>query len=254
MPKQINIDYALFEKKAKKLAKQLGKNEPIFVKQQTGLLARDAAKFTPPFATYPNSKGTSIGTRADKLMGEWAIRNDIAQIVTRKSDEDIQEAVRIWGVRRIEYGGGFLIALGIINSVSKLRGWHNSQQNARNRTRPLQGRERYWCSESVFEAYVKMEQQKVGIAKASFSNAAVSLGAKGSVPKWIRANHGRAIGMGIIAPDGKGTKGVITAAAGGLFHTGRAVPKIMRDRLIKAVKRAEYVARKSVKDSNFKLV
>ena len=44
----IEIDASVFEQKARLLAKKLGKNESEFIKNQTGLLAREVAKMTPP--------------------------------------------------------------------------------------------------------------------------------------------------------------------------------------------------------------
>lgn len=248
------IDYSVFVKRAKKLARKLGKDEPEFIKQQTAILGREGAKYTPPFAGFPKPNSASVGTKADHKIGLWAVWMDIKQIVSIKDDDVIQKAKKSWGNGPIEYGNGFVIAKGVIDSVGELKTWHGSQQNARNRTRPLSGPERYWCPNSVFEAYAKSEQEKVGIAKAAFVKASLQLGAKGQIPAWVNKNLAIASGSGSVAPSKKGTKGEITSRAGGLFHTERFIPEIMRNRLVKAVKRGEFLMKKAAKDSSFKVV
>lgn len=248
------IDYSVFVKRAKKLARKLGKDEPEFVKQQTALLAREGAKYTPPFAGFPKPRSSSIGTKADQKIGMWAVWSDIKQIVSIKDDDVIEKAKKSWGNRPIEYGSGFIIAKGVIDSVGDLRAWHNSQQNGRGRTQPLMGPQRYWCSNSVFESYAKSEQENVGIAKAAFVKASKQLGGKGQVPAWVTKNLDKAFGSGVMMKDGRGTKGEVTSRAGGVFHTTRFLPDIMKDRLVKAVKRGEFLMKKAAKDSKFKVV
>ena len=107
---------------------------------------------------------------------------------------------------------------------------------------------------TVFTAYVKEEQKKAGIAKASFAKASIALGAKGAVPAWVKKHMGTVSGSGQLLRESKGSKGVITGRAGGLFHTKKNVPTLMKNRLIKAVKRGEFLMKKAAKDSNFKVV
>lgn len=248
------IDYAVFEKRAKKLARNLGKDEPVFVKQQSALLAREAAKYTPPFAGFPNKNSSSIGTKADGKAGKFAVYRDIEQIVSVKDEDVIQQAKASWGDRPIEYGNGFIIALGVIDNVSALRRWHGTQQNSRNRTSPLRGPQRYWTSQAVLDTYALQEQEKVGIAKAAFAKASLQLGGKGKIPAWVSKNISKASGSGVMMKDGKGTKGEISSRAGGLFHTRNFLPTLMKNRLKKAVLRGEFLLKKAAKDSRFKVV
>ena len=86
------FDDTVFQQRAAALARNLGKDEFEFVKQQTGLLAREVARHTPPFAVFPSGGGTSLGTRADKVQGEWAVYIDVKWICTIKSAAEIAEA------------------------------------------------------------------------------------------------------------------------------------------------------------------
>ena len=251
--KDIDIDDSVFQQKARLLARKLGKDEKEFIKQQTGILAREVAKFTPPFDTFPNNKGTAIGKKADEKMGKWAVYIDIKWICTIKPANVIAKAKQSWGSGPIIYGGK-TISKGVIDDVGSLRAWHNANQRANNRTKALKGPMRYWVSDTVFAAYVKEEQKKVGIAKAAFAKASVALGAKGAVPAWVKKHMGIVSGTGTVQKDTKGSKGIITGRAGGLFHTISKLPAIRKNRLIKAVKRGEFLMRKAAKDSNFKVV
>lgn len=254
MPKKdFTIDYSAFEKRAKALARKLGKDEKEFIRQQTGILAREVAKFTPPFASFPSHKGNTIGKKADETQGKWAVYMDIKWICTIKPADVIAKAKQSWGSSPIIYGGK-TIAKGVIDNTGSLKAWHNANQGLNNRTKPLKGPMRYWVSDVVFAAYVKEEQKKVGIAKAAFAKASVALGAKGAVPAWVKKNMGTVSGSGVLIKESKGTKGLIAGKAGGLFHTNKQIPSLMKNRLIKAVKRGEFLMKKAAKDSNFKVV
>jgi len=254
MAKDFTIDYSVFEKRAKALAKKLGKDEREFVKQQTGILAREVAKFTPPFASFPTFRGTGIGTKKDGDQGKWAVMMDIKWICTIKPADEIAKAKIKWGNSPVIIGRGKRISLGVIDDIGSLANWHSSNQGANNRTKPLKGPDRYWVSLPIFESYVKAEQKKVGIAKAAFAKASLALGAKGSIPAWVKKNMAGTTGSGQLVKGGKGTKGIISGRAGGLFHTTKHVPKLAKNRLIKAVKRGELLMRKAAKDSKFKVV
>lgn len=248
------FDDTVFQQRAAALARNLGKDEFEFVKQQTGLLAREVARHTPPFAVFPSGGGTSLGTRADKVQGEWAVYIDVKWICTIKSAAEIAEAKKSWGTGPIIYGNGTVVARGIIDSVSQLRAWHSQNQGINNRTKPLKGPMRYWVPLLVLAEYVKQEQQKVGIAKAAFAKASLALGAKGTIPAWVKRHTTTASGSGQMIKESKGTKGTIIGRAGGLFHTNRHLPRLRKNRLIKAVKRGEYLMRQAAKDSGFNVV
>jgi len=254
MAKNFTIDYSVFEKRAKALAKRLGKDEREFVRQQTGILAREVAKFTPPFASFPTFRGTGIGTKADEKQGRWAIYMDVKWICTVKPADEIAKAKIKWGNSPIILGNGKRISLGVIDDIGSLAKWHSMNQGLNNRTKALKGPDRFMVSDTIFAQYVKEEQKKVGIAKAAFAKASLALGAKGTIPAWVKNDMARTSGSGNLIKESKGTKGTITGRAGGLFHTTRHVPKLAKNRLYKAVKRGEILMREAAKDSNFKVV
>ena len=252
--KDIDIDDSVFQKRAKELARKLGKDEKEFIKQQTGILAREVARMTPPFASFPKlSNSASVGSAKDIKAGKWAVYIDVAQICTVKTKGEITKAVKSWGVGPIVYGNK-TIAKGVINDASRLHAWHSANQGANNRTKPLMGANRYWVSAPVFKAYVKTQQDNVGTAKAAFYKAAIALGAKVTAPAGVKNNKVNSVGTGTVKKESKGSKGIIMGRAGGLFHTNKFLPMLRKNRLIKAVKRGEFLMRKAAKDSNFKVV
>ena len=116
------------------------------------------------------------------------------------------------------------------------------------------GPNRYWVSAPVFKAYVKTQQANVGTAKAAFYKAAMALGAKVTAPAGVKNNTGNSVGTGTVKKGSGGSKGTIKGRAGGLFHTNKFLPMLRKNRLIKAVKRGEFLMRKAAKDSKFKVV
>ena len=116
------------------------------------------------------------------------------------------------------------------------------------------GANRYWVSAPVFKAYVKTQQANVGTAKTAFYKAAQALGAKVTAPAGVRNNILNSVGTGTVKKGSSGSKGIITGRAGGLFHTNKFLPMLRKNRLIKAVKRGEYVMKQAAKDSKFKVV
>ena len=252
--KDVIIDDAVFQQRIAALARNLGEDEFEFVKNQTGILAREVARHTPPFAVFPSGNGTSLGARVDKVQGERAVYIDVKWICTIKTAAEIREAKKSWGAGPIVYGNGMVVAKGIIDSVGQLRAWHNSNQGLNNRTKPLKGPVRYWVSLLVFTEYVRQEQAKVGIAKASFAKASLALGAKGTIPAWVKKHTATASGMGQMTKQSGGTEGTIKGRAGGLYHTSRHLPWLRKNRLIKAVKRGEYLLKQAAKDANFNVV
>ena len=116
--KDIDIDDSVFQKRARALARKLGKDEKEFIKQQTGILAREVARMTPPFASFPKlSNSASVGSAKDIKAGKWAVYIDVAKICTVKTKGKITKAVKSWGVGPIVYGNK-TIAKGIIAPTS----------------------------------------------------------------------------------------------------------------------------------------
>jgi hypothetical protein len=250
--KGIIIDDSTFQKKARALARKLKIDEYDFVKEQTGLLARDVAKYTPPFASFPTKGGKSVGTSKDAKQGKMAVLQSIAQIVTVKETGVLRWAKKTFKGKPI-YRGKVMIAQGIIESESELAQWHRRNRRRNGRTLPLKGDQKYWVSKRLFNRYVKAEQKKVGIAKATFAKAALQLGAKGKTLGFISQHFGRASGAGRMARTGKGPYGLIRGSSPGLWHVFKRIPTIERDRLIKAVKRLEFIGKQAAKKSGFKV-
>ena len=244
------IDDSEFQRKAKKLAREHGVDEREFIKEQTGLLARDAAKFTPPWASFPRFTGTGVGTAKDIKIGKIAIKNDLKKICTVIKDKQVIN----WAKKQKNgiYSKGIKVAPFAIDDEADLKRWHRSNMRGRGRTSDMAYNLRPWVYSAVFNKHLKKEQSKVGIAKASFVKASLDLGAKGTAPKAVMNNLSKPSGSGKIIKTAKGPHGVLSARAEGLFHTKRFLPQLMTNRLKKAVKRLQYIGRQSAKNAGFK--
>lgn len=252
----VGIDYSEFQRKAKKLAKAYKVDEREFIKDQSRLLAREAAKFTPPFAggILPSwSKGTSVGTKADIEEGEWAVRIDLGRIFEpwKKQDAFSREYKRSKGGPVYDKYGAIRAPSMMTNGFQMYR-WHQEHRKKDGRTRKLKQGQKPIVSEALFEEYVKDMQKHVGVAKAAFLKVSMSFGGKSSATPKIKRHLDKATGSGKLITNKKGTEGLLTAMADGLYHTKRQVPHLMRNRLKKAVKRLQYIGRQSAKNAGFK--
>jgi hypothetical protein len=249
--KGIIIDDSTFQKKARRLAKLLKINEYDFVKEQTGLLARDVAMKTPPYRKFPvNPK--SIGTNADKLAGFNAVKRDIENVVVPVKSPVARWAKKTFGNRPI-YEGKERIGLGVIESEGQLRSLHQKNRGANGRTKHRLDSNKYWVAKSIFNKYLKTQRENVGISKAAFVKASLQLGAKGVIPAWVKRHVGKVSGGGRMSRTAKGAYGLIRGSAPGLSHVFRNLRRIERDRLIKAVKRLEFIGKQAAKKSGFKV-
>lgn len=252
----IEIDSSVFEQKARMLAKKLGKNEREFVKDQSGLLAREVAKMTPPYAnkTLPSLKvGSSVGSKADIEAGEFAVYNDLKKIFEVLPDDVI------WKEHHKSKGGpiyrhGKVRSPGVITDAFKLHRWHRENRDYRGRTKNLKRPGIPWIGESLFIEYVKSQQASVGMAKAAFLKASIPLRAKSTATPKIKRHLSRVKGSGRVVKDSNGSTGMISGRARGLSHVYRHIPELKRNRLKKAVLRGEYLMKKAAKDSKFKVV
>jgi hypothetical protein len=250
--KGVVFDDSVFQKKAKRLAQLLKVDEKQFVKEQTALLARDAAKYTPPFAAFPSKGSSSIGSGKDKKQGEFAMIRDIEYVVTIQDQQAIQWAFSKFGRRPI-YKGKKMISKGVILTMSELRRWHRKNRRPSGRTLPLQHDQKYWVSERLLNQYKKSELKRVGISKAALALAAVKLGSKAKVPAWIKRHFGRVSGNGKTAMTSKGPYGLVVSKVPAKYHVERLLPMIYKDRLIKAVARLRRIGKDSAKKSGFKV-
>ena len=256
MPKygnnKIYVDDSVFQQKARKLARKLGVDEHKIVKEQTGILAREVAKMTPPYAKFPSLfKGTSVGTAKDIKQGEWAVYNDLRKICFVVPD-DVANRTHRYTKGGPVYRRGKIVAPRVIVNLGELATWHKRNEDHKGRTRDLDVPHLPWMGENLFMKYVKSQQANVGIAKAAFYKASVQLGAKGAAVKGIKRHLVSTSGNGRMAKTSKGPYGLISGRAKGLWHVHRHLPQLERNRLIKAVKRLEYVNRQAVKNAGFK--
>jgi|SaaInlV_125m_DNA_1040241.scaffolds.fasta_scaffold44452_2 hypothetical protein len=256
MPKEkeyVGIDDTLFQSRIVKLARKFQVDEKKFIKEQSRLLARSAARFTPPYVSFPNwHKGASIGTKEDIIQGEWAIYNDIKSIFEVLPDEVIwKEHKRTKGGTIYRYNKPR--SPGVIINVYKMHQWHRDNKMSNGRTRRLRKPNVPWVGVSLFNDYVKSQIESAGMAKACFFKASLSFGGKASATPKIKRHLGRANGKGKINKTSKGYEGVMSAKADGIYSLYRILPHLKRDRTVKAEKRLYILAKLAAKKAGFKL-
>lgn len=250
--KSLIVDDSVFQQRARRLAKLLKVDERQFVREQGGLLARAVAIYTPPYATFPDSRKKTIGTKKDFDEGRNAAKRDIDLITTEV--QDVTWAKKQFGSGKI-YRGRKQVGAGVIENLAQLKRWHNKNRRANGKTRRVNHSERFWVKKKLLDDYKKQLIAYVGISKAGPAKAALQLGAKGSIPLPVKKHLGRVKASGRMAQTSKGPYAMIRASASrspGLAHVQHLIPMIMRDRLIKAVKRLRYLKRQTVKRSGFK--
>lgn len=261
--KNIGIDIVEFKRKAKKLAKQFELDEKEFIKDQSRLLAREAAIYTPPWAGNKNDnalkklaerKGTAVASKADIQAGENAIKGDIKRICYVVRDKQVWEWREKYGENALIYNKhGVPIATGVITNGTKLYRWHQEKRLKNGRTSDrLKIPEMPAVGRSLIEEYTKDMQKHVGVAKASLLKAAIDFGDKGAAPPKIKRHLGKATGSGKLNKKSKGYEGLVHAIAEGTYTTKRFIPHLMRNRLEKAHARLKILAREAAKKAEFK--
>lgn len=251
----IVIDDSEFQRKAKKLATSFKVEAKEFIKEQGGLLARELAGLTPPWAGGQLPKQTKtgspkIGTMNDIKAGRKAVEIGIRSICHSRKKSAINRAKRYFPGGPIFNGGQ--IANGAIDNEAELAAWHSRNKKPNGRTKRLPSNQKPWVWKQVLERYIKKEQKEVGIAKAAFVKASLQLGAKGPVLKAISDNLNNTKGSGKMSRITIGPQVVISGKADGLFHTRKFMGKARVDRLIKAKKRLLTVTRTAAKKAKFK--
>lgn len=259
----VGIDYSEFQRKAKALVKVWKLEEKDFIKDQSRLLAREAAIYTPPWEGNKNDnalkklaerKGTAVATKGDIEAGENAIKKDIKRICYVVRDRTVWQWREKYGDNALIYDKlGVPVARGVITNGTKLYRWHQDNKRKDGRTKdnlkppnmPAVGRE-------LINEYIKDMQKHVGVAKASLLKTAMSFGDKGSGPAKIKRHLGKATGSGRLITTQKGTEGLLSARADGTYHTNRFVPHLMRNRLEKALKRLQILAKAAAKKAKLK--
>lgn len=276
--KGVVIDDTVFQRKARRLARLLKVDERQFVQNQGGLLARDVAKYTPPYVKFPSKGQSTIGSKKDFNKGRGSIIKDMLLNFRITDQSYIDHIYDITGttknIRRTlrnKKGKQYLVDVDRLNfgSVSEAVNWHNSRRRKSDGRAMHRGkaggndpnigrwkeRDVMWVSQEVFNKAKKQLIKNVGMSKAGPAKAALQLGAKGSIPLPVKKQLGRVAASGRMAQTNKGPYAIIRASASrspGLAHVQHLMPMIMRDRLIKAVKRLKHIKRQAVKRSGFK--
>lgn len=251
MPKKnITVDDTVFRAKLVKLARKVGVNEKKFVREQAGFLAREIARYTPPYASYPTGASLKMGTADDFKTGKNAILNDLLIICQVRKPKTINWAIR-------EFKGGPIyyknkrIAPGVLQDIGELARWHKQNKGSKGRTKMLPDIDKPFVKTTVFNKYKRFLFSEVGSSKAAFAKAALALGSKGSIPLPIQKNLSGASGSGSMRKRSKGYIGFVSGRAKGLYHVrGGLLKEIKRNRLIKAHKRLGFITRKLVREAN----
>jgi len=251
--KDIDIDDTAFLQRTKALARKLGGSQKDFIQNQTGILAREVARMTPPYATFPKLSNTaSVGTAKDIAAGKIAITNDLHNICSIRELKTVKWARKAFGTGPVHFESQ--AAGGTIINEAELQAWHKRNLTTRNITRKLPYTSKFWVTQTIFNRYVKNQHLYVGRAKATFYKVALRLGAKVTAPANVKKNALLVSSSGVVNSKGGFDEGIIKGRAGGLYHVTKYLPMLRKNRLIKAVKRGEYLAKQAAKESGFNVV
>ena len=246
----VEVDDSVFKKDTATFLAKIGKEEKDFIREQSGMVARDLAKYTPPFVkgTWPDFAKDTIGTSADIKAGKNAIEGGLKSICFRiKKKTTINKAIKDFGRNAPVYKGKQQIAFGVIDNIKDLSNWHYKNRTSQGRVLKVATIQRPMVWLSVFNKYVKRRQEDVGIAKAGFYKASLRFGAKEKAPPNIKKNVGKAAGLGILKQTKDGWVGHISGTSKGAEYTVNKLPMIQRNRGEKAAKRLEILVKKRAK-------
>jgi hypothetical protein len=189
----IKFDDRVLKKKIHILLSRLKVDQKEFITDQTSFLARDLAKYVPPYAQFPSLKSNSIGKAADKKAGEKAILSDLNRIFFVPDDASVYTWARKEFPSGRVYTKGRISGLGVATSIEEMARHHMRFRN------PVTGRigrvsveNRLWVSKRLFNRYYKDQKVKVGYSKAGFASVAMRLNSKVKVPAWVKRHVGRA--------------------------------------------------------------
>lgn len=256
------LDDAIFKKRMRDLARQHGIDEGVFVKEQGGFLARDLARYAPPYAKFPSGRGTSIGTTKDKEQGEYALWTDLMKIFRIKDQSFLDYCRKNFGITRVDRtaygrkGKEYRVAYTLIClSISDVRLWHKRNMRKDGRTRDMaDSASTAWVSEDLLKKYYEMEVRKVGKAKASLAKAAIQLHSKIRAPKWVKRHIGSADAQGKVADVFGQPTAFIDANAAGLHHIGGKTINIVKRGRIRAMKtRLKHLFKANAKKAGFRV-
>jgi len=246
--KGMQVDDSVLRHKIRKLLKRLNIDEKEFVKEETGFLARDFARYTPPYAVFP-SRGTSIGTGKDKKAGEFAMLGDLNKIFFVPDDDGIYN----WALKEFPSGNIYkrdrIIGMGVARSIAEMEAHHRRMQNPRTgRIRVFKLEQAMWVSARLFKKYYNAEKKKVGISKASLAKSASFFNPKIRVPAWVSRHFALARGSARLDVKKSKPSGIFKASAPGITHLSAGIiSRVNKARLIamdkKLVKRFKHEAK-----------
>ena len=246
----VEVDDSVFKKDTAKFLKAIGKEEKTFIREQSGMVARDLAKYTPPFVNgaFPDFAKDNIGTSADIKAGKNAVEGGLKSICFRvKKKPTINKAIKNFGRNGPVYKGKQQIAFGVIDNLRDLANWHYKNRTSQGRVLKVPTIQRPMVWKSVFNKYIKRRQEDVGIAKAGFYKASLRFGAKQKAAPNIKKNVGKAAGLGILKQTKEGWVGHVSGTSKGAEYTVNKLPMIERNRGEKAIKRLKILAKNRAK-------
>jgi len=245
------VDDSIFKKDVAKFLTAIGKEEKTFIREQSGMVARDLAKYTPPFMdkNLPAYNKDTVGTPADIRRGKESVMGDLKSICLRaKSKKYINKQLKDFGKNSPIYQGKRKIGFGILENLDDIRRWHYRNRSSQGRVGKVAYIDRPLVWESLFNKYVKKHKwPDVGMAKAGFYKASLYFGAKKTAPPNVKKNRGRATGMGLMVKTKEGWTGQVSSTSKGGANTLRHLPMIQKHRGEKAIKRLERLAKDRVK-------
>lgn len=247
----IVVDDSIFKKDVAKFLTAIGKEEKTFIREQSGMVARELAKYTPPFKdkNLPAYNKDTVGTPADIKRGKESVQGDLRSICLRtKSKKYFNRQLKNFGKNSPIYQGKRQIGFGILESIDDIRRWHYKNRTSQGRVGRVAYIDRPLVWQGLFNKYVKKHKwPDVGMAKAGFYKASLYFGAKTTAPPNVKKNSGRATGMGLMIKTKGGWVGQVSSTSKGGANTFRHLPMIKKFRGEKAIKRLEHLAKNRVK-------
>lgn len=252
----MHIDSSLFQAKARKLLKAVGKSEKDFVKEQGQQYALDMAKATPPHAGGRIKLG-SLGTKADQRQGQSAILQDMGKVFKIREKGYLQFIERRAGTRnnihlqlRNKSGQQYRVQVDEINYSHPRRAIRHLKSargfNGRVPGGPpaiWTGTGVMWITREIYETVYHDAAADVGYAKAGLVKAAQRLGWRGRAAKWIKRHLPRVSAYASLSKDRSGWRASFRSTAPGYQHTRKQATFLARLRRGKALRSLEALQR-----------
>lgn len=251
----ITFDDAVYRKKIRDLARRMNVDEAEFVREQAGFLARDFAKYVPPFRTFPTGRGTSMGKKEDQKAGQLAIMADMNRIFFQPDDS----AVYDWARKQFPQGQiwtkGRITGAGVAHTLRDMAKHHARFQNPRTgRIGRVSLEQRLWVSRSMFNEYLAQEIRKVGIAKATIAKSAIYLHPKIKAIRFISRHFSYVRSSARMAKIKNSPTAFFRGTAAGLHNLrGKTISIVKRARLKAMEKRLTLILKGNAKKSGFKV-